>query len=180
METKRISEVMIPLQNYPHVHGNQSLKEAIREMESHQIEFLGKSTLPRVILVFDKDHQLTGIARRRDIMKGLEPEFLVSKPLSYGKNLYDVEVDPNLSEMSYDKLLKGILDRSKRPVSDIMLPVKLTISHDDHITKAIYEMVDRNLSLLPVIRDDRVVGVVRSVDIFRELSSLVLESEEVK
>ena len=75
-----------------------------------------------------------GVARRRDIMRGLEPEFLVSKPLSARKNLFDVQLDPNLSEMSYDRLLKGVFERSKRPISDVMLPVVATINHDDHVT----------------------------------------------
>lgn len=178
METKRISEVMIPLQDYPHVHSGQSLKEAIDEMENCQIEILGKKSLPRVILVFDMDNQLAGVARRRDIMRGLEPEFLVSKPLSIRKSLFDVQLDPNLSEMSYDRLLKGILERSKRPISDVMLPVNATINYDDHVVKAIYEMVDNNLSLLPVLKGNRVVGVVRSADVFRELAQLVLEPED--
>lgn len=175
METKKINEVMIPLEDYPHVHTGQSLKDAMHEMEESQIEFNGKKTLPRVILVFDLENQLVGIARRRDIMRGLEPEFLVRKPLSVRKSLFDFPLDPNLSEMSYDRLLTGVLERSKRPISDVMLQVEMTINYDDHIVKAIYEMVDNNLSILPVMKDDRVVGVVRSVDLFREFSHLIFD-----
>ena len=178
METKRIDEIMIPMGDYPHVHSGQTLKDAMREMEIYQIEFKGKKTLPRVILVLDEENQLVGVARRRDILRGLEPEFLVSKPLSVRKSLFDVKMDPNLSEMSYDKLFRGILERSNRPISEAMLPVNITIDHDDHLIKAIYEMVDGNVSLLPVLREGRVVGVVRSVDVFRELARLVLDSDD--
>ena len=179
MENKRVHEVMIPLEDYPVVYTDQTLKDAIREMEVCQIEFMGKKTAPRIILVFDLEDQLVGVARRRDIMRGLEPEFLVSKPLSARKSIFDVQLDPNLSEMSYDHLLKGVLERASRPISEIMLPVEATILHDDHVIKAIYEMVDCNLSLLPVLKDDRVVGVLRSVDVFRELSRYILDPDEI-
>jgi predicted transcriptional regulator len=39
--------------------------------------------------------------------------------------------------------------------------------------KAVCEMVDQNTSLLPVLKDDRVVGVVRSVEVLGELASAI-------
>jgi predicted transcriptional regulator len=54
-----------------------------------------------------------------------------------------------------------------------MIPIKVTIDHDDHIMKAIYELVDQNISLLPVLKDDNVVGVVRSVDVLNEIALII-------
>ena len=48
-----------------------------------------------------------------------------------------------------------------RLVGDFMIPIPATIDYEDHLTKAIYEMVDQNTSLLPVLKDGKVVGVVR-------------------
>ena len=120
-----------------------------------------------------------GAVRRRDIMRGLEPEFLVSKPLPHGKALFNVEMDANLPEMFFDRLISGIVERAKLPVSEVMRPVNVTIDFHDHIIKAIYEMVDSNLSLLPVLKAGRVVGVLRSVDVFQEVRKLLLGPEEV-
>ena len=47
------------------------------------------------------------------------------------------------------------------------------IQADDHIMKAVYEMVSRDLSLLPVLDGQRLVGVVRSVELFRELAEVL-------
>lgn len=52
---------------------------------------------------------------------------------------------------------------------------KAVINHDDHIGKAIYEMVDYNVSLLPVVKDNKIIGVLRSVELLHTLSSIVLE-----
>jgi hypothetical protein len=40
--------------------------------------------------------------------------------------------------------------------------------------KIIYEMVENNLSMIPVLENGSVVGVVRSVDVLDEVSKLVL------
>jgi hypothetical protein len=39
--------------------------------------------------------------------------------------------------------------------------------------KAICEMVDRDTSLLPVLKDGNVIGVVRSVDVLAEIALII-------
>jgi hypothetical protein len=43
--------------------------------------------------------------------------------------------------------------------------------------RAVYEMVSLNASLIPVVEGNELLGVVRSVDLFRELARLI-HSEE--
>ena len=104
MEVKRAGEMMIPLEEYPHVPYWFTLRQVIVELEKSEVDIAGRRSLPRVVLIFDEQYQLMGVARRRDIMRGLEPEFLTAKPLHYRKKLLDVKVDPNLSELSFDKI----------------------------------------------------------------------------
>ena len=174
LEVKRAADLMISLDEYPHIPHWFTLKQAIVEMEKSELEVEGRKSLPRIILVFDDQYQLMGTARRRDIMRGLEPKFLTSRSMEYRKKLFDVKVDPNISELSYDKLMKGIRERAERPISEVMLPIKETVDYDDHLAKVIYEMVDNNLSLLPVMKEGKVVGVIRSVDVFHEVAKMVM------
>jgi len=174
---KTAQDIMIPLEEYPFVPGTFTLRQTIEVMEKEELDINGKKSLPRFVLVFGEADELMGIARRRDILRGLEPEFLAEKPLQYRKKLFDVKVDPNLSELSYDKLLKGVRERSERPVSEVMRPIQATVNHDDHIIKVIYELVSTNVSLVPVLKDDRIIGVVRSVEVFHEISKLILHPE---
>jgi predicted transcriptional regulator len=170
---KRVGEIMIPVAQYPSVRDNTTLRKAIEVMVSAVLEVDRRKSLPRVLLVFDGIDVLVGTVRRRDIMQGLEPSFLVSQPLEYRKKLFDVAIDPNLSELSYDRVVKGIRAQAERPVSDVMRPIEATLDAEDHIGKAIYEMVSRNVSLIPVLRERQLVGVVRSVDVFHELAELL-------
>ena len=165
---------MVPLERYPSVRDNATLQEAIAVIESAQLEVDLRKSLPRVLLVFDEIDVMVGTVRRRDIMRGLEPKFLISQPLEYRKKLFDVAIDPNLSELSYDRVVKGIREQALRPVSDVMLPIEATIDAEDHIMKAAYEMVSLDLALIPVLHDGRLLGVVRSVDVFHEFAKLLL------
>jgi predicted transcriptional regulator len=48
------------------------------------------------------------------------------------------------------------------------------VQSDDHILRIIHEMIENDLSLIPVLREGRVVGVVRSVDLLNEIAEIVL------
>ncbi len=173
MPTRRVGEIMVPIAQYPSVRDTATLREAIAAIEGVQLEVALRKSLPRVLLVFDAIDVMVGYVRRRDIMRGLEPTSLISEPLDYKKKPFDVGVDPNLSELSYDRALKSILNQADRLVVEVMRPNDVLIDADDHVLKAVYEMVSYNLSHLPVIRDGHLVGVVRSVDVFHELAQIV-------
>lgn len=170
---KRVDEVMIPLDRYPSVQADETLLDAIEVIEGSQLEVGRRRSLPRVLLVLEDHDSLVGILRRRDIMRGLLPRFLVSEPMDYQKKLFDVAVDPNLSELPFDRLVTGIRQQAMRPVREVTQPVKATLRPDDHLMKAVYEMVSMNVSLIPVVQEDRVLGVIRSVDVFHELAEML-------
>lgn len=174
IETKSVHEIMIPIDRYPSVLSSCSLKNAIKVMEETQLDVGGQKSLPRALLVFDEDGNFKGCVRRRDIMAGLEPKFLVSEPIHYRMKLFDVNLDPNLSQMANRHVVKGIREQAERPVSDVTKPIETTLSYDDRIMKAMYESVVYGLNIIPVMRQGKVIGVVRSVELFHELAKLVL------
>ena len=174
MEMKRAGDIMIPLDKYPHIPYWFTLRQATAELENSEVEIEGRKSLPRVILIFDEKYSLMGMARRRDILRGLEPEFLVGRSIESRKTLFDVKVDPNLSEHSYDKLLEGIRRQAERKISEVMRPIVATVDYEDHLIKVIYELVDHGLSTIPVLKEGKVVGVVRSVDVFTQIANILL------
>jgi len=163
-------DIMVPLDEYPCIAHTLTLHDAIQEM-AVQILRRKQLSLPRVALVFDDDYEeLLGMLRRRDIMRGLEPSFLVSGPLGHQQKRFQLETDPNLAELSFEKIISHIRMRANRQVGELMIPIESTINGDDHITKVMYEMVNRNTSLLPVLEENKIVGVVRSVDVLSEIA----------
>jgi CBS domain-containing protein len=178
---KRVREMMIPLDKYPWVRIDDTLRHAVEVIEEAKLEVGRRASLPRVLLVFDHDDDLVGIVRRRDIMRGLEPSFLVRQPLEYRVKLFEVAADPNLSELSselskeagLERVVKGLREQASRPVGDVLRPIPTSLGPDDQVMKAVYEMVSLNQSLIPVVEDDKVIGVLRSVDVFHELALLL-------
>ena len=168
-----VRAVLIPIDRYPSVRDTATLREAIRVIESAQLEVKLRKSLPRCLLVFDGIGVMVGYVRRRDIMRGLEPRFLLTKPLEYRGKPFDIAIDPNLSELPFDRMVKAIRNQADRQVSEVMRPIEAILKADDHITKAVSIMVSLDLSLIPVLDGNELVGVVRSVDVFQELAKLV-------
>ncbi len=176
MDIRCARELMIPIEKYPTVSADMKISEAIAQFldGSHDIEADdGRRSVPRVLLVIGAGRELLGILRRRDIMRGLEPGFLRSEPQDSRKRIFPVRADPDLAELSYDRLLAPMKARVGRPITDVMQPIQVTVREDDHLFKIIDAMVDSNVSLVPVLKEGRVTGAVRSVDVLGEVSRIV-------
>lgn len=173
MASKNASEIMIPIEKYPKISFWSTLHQAVDKLEEATLEAHGKNSLPRALLVYDKEERILGIVRRRDILRGLEPKFLRTMSISHRKELFNIEVDANLVNLSTGKIGDTMRSQAKTPVSEVMKPIIATIRHDDHLAKVIYKMLSHDVNLLPVKKSDRIVGVVRSVDVFREIADLL-------
>jgi len=171
---KRAGDLMIPLDQYPHLPYWFTLRQAIAEMQTSEFNIRGRKSLPRVILVFDEKYRLLGLVRRRDLLRGLEPSFLSSPTAQADQDLLDFQSAGAFEDHSIDRVVSSIRERAERPVRDVMLPIAATADFNDNIMKLIYIMVSHNLHLLPVLKDGSVVGVVRTVDVFDEVAQLVL------
>lgn len=174
LSTKRAGELMIPLEKYPHIPFWFTLRQAIAVMVKSELDIDGKKSLPRALLVFDEHYHLLGCIRRRDILRGLEPKFLRTMSRPHRKSLFDVEIDPNLVDLSAGKISSAMSEQAEQSVSEVMTQIEATVSVDDHLAKVIYKMINKDLNLLPVTQNDKVVGVIRSVDVFEEIAQILL------
>ena len=170
MKLFRARDMMIPLDKYPHMPHWFTMRQALAEMEHTEFDVGGRKSLPRVVLVFDEEYSLLGIVRRRDILRGLEPGFL-SKVLSESER-WEEETGQRDKETTA-RVLEMIKDRAERPISDVMMRLETTVDIDDTIIAIANKIVDNNVSLLPVLEDGKVVGVVRTVEILHEVAKVV-------
>jgi len=162
---KKVKDLMIPLEDYPHIPYWFTLRQAMAIVREAAVKFEG-SFEPRAVLVFDEKYQLMGILTLRDIIKGLEPRFLKETEL--------VKADPNLAILMGDLFGPGLKEASQKPVSEVMSPIKITIQGSDPIAKAIFVMIKEGVGVMPVIQDNKVAGMIRLSDLFKEISDLVL------
>ena len=179
MFDKVVGDIMIPIEKYPHISYWDTLLHAMKLIEEIVIEVDGKQSLPRVLLVFGKDNNLVGMVRRRDILKGLEPKFLVKQSIQNRIRLFDAKENPKFANIDNKRILKGVMERVDTQIGNVMLPIQATINFEDHIFKAVYVMNLYKVSQLPVIKDDEVVGVVRTVEIFKTVSEVLLSEDYI-
>ncbi|MBW1953290.1 MAG: CBS domain-containing protein [Deltaproteobacteria bacterium] len=168
---KKVREIMIPLQDYPHIPYWFTLRQAVGLVRESAIKYAGVFE-PRSVLVFNEKYQIVGILTLRDIIKGLEPGFLKESEL--------IKLDPALAVVMEDLLGPAMERQAERPVGEVMSPIKVSVKADDSLVKALFLMVRENVGMMPVMEDDRVVGMLRLTDLFMEVSQALMEKTAPK
>ncbi|OGR24045.1 MAG: hypothetical protein A2139_01890 [Desulfobacca sp. RBG_16_60_12] len=115
---KKVKDLMIPLEDYPHIPHWFTLRQAMAIIRGAAVKFEGAFE-PRAALVFDEKYQLMGMLTLRDMIKGLEPSFLQETKL--------VKIDPNLTAIMGDFLGPNLKEHSQRLVSEVMSPIQVTV-----------------------------------------------------
>jgi Mg/Co/Ni transporter MgtE len=170
-DRKVAKDVMIGIFEYPHVPYWFTISQAIRIVK---VSFIStkKYPDPMAILVFDEKYNLMGTLTLKDILRGLEPQFL--KPSAKAQV---AEEDESALSLIWDTLFdKGSKEFTERPVSEIMTPAKYFVEPTDPLTKAAYLMLHHDLILLPVLENKKkFVGLVRMIEIFDSISDAILK-----
>jgi len=143
--SKIVKDVMISISKYPHVPHWFSISKAIK-IARLSLFNVKEYPVPTAILVLDEKYNLVGTLTLEEILKGLG----------------------TLSGEEAKKI-------AERPVSEIMSPAKFFVEPKDPISKAASLMVQNNLILLPVLEDKRFVGLLRTIEIFDEMTSSILK-----
>jgi CBS-domain-containing membrane protein len=162
---KKVTDLMIPLEDFPHIPYWFTLRQAMAIIREAVAKFAGAFE-PRALLVFDEKYQLMGILTLRNMIKGLEPSFL--------QETGRVALDPNLTILMGDLLGPNMRLASQRPVNEVMCPIQVTVDANDPVAKALYLMIRENVGFLPVIKAGKVAGMIRLSDLFNEVAQLVL------
>lgn len=171
MAEKVVKDLMIDVFEYPHMPYWFTIKQAIGIIKN---SLLGseKCIHPQAVLVFDEKYNLMGILTLKEILHGLEPRFLSASTKAQGMS---PDKDDSLSIVWASLFTKECKERAEKPVSEVMIPVKSYVSPDDEIAKAAYIMVHENLQLIPVIKSGKIMGIVRMIEVFQDVSEVVLK-----
>ena len=167
---KTARDVMIDLDRYPHALDTQTLWDAVELLQKAQIDFGGHVSMPRVVLVFDAENHFLGMARRRDILRGLEPEFHQDFVESHPEAHFSAEIDPNLSDLVGEADSERLRARLDKPLRDVVREMPAKVAVDDSLMKVVRELVGKDTHIAAVLDDSQVVGVVRSLDVLRAVT----------
>jgi CBS domain-containing protein len=174
MNSIRAEDIMIPLDSYPHVPYWFSLRQAIAVMEKSQFEIEGRQSLPRVILVFDEKYQLMGMVRRRDILRGLVPDAMQESIERKGESDPAHKRDTRQTGVPVHDITDEISTRAERPIRDVIAPIRVTLPSDTPIIDIATALVINNVSFVPITKNGKVSGVIRSNDVLLRLRRIII------
>ncbi|MBO8128308.1 MAG: CBS domain-containing protein [Peptococcaceae bacterium] len=156
---KSVKDLMLPLADCPAVSPDDTVQRAVTLLKK------GAVSGHQFVLVMNDSGQPVGLLSRRALLRILEPKFVVT----------DRWALPVFWNGFFTDKCK---EEAKKKVKDIMRPINvLTVETDDPITKALHIMVSNHIGILPVLKDGKVVGVLRLHEIFQEFAGLVADPD---
>ena len=153
---KRVQDIMVPVEDYATVFLENTLRDAIFVLKSTFYSVCTDgSQAHRSVLVFDNRRRLVGTLSFRDVIGSFKV--------------------PEDSPKHWEGLLRKLcLFHAGMRVKEIMKPVgKTKVQAHDSIISAIYLLINEDLELVPVEENGIIVGMIRSVEIFKEVSEIV-------
>lgn len=175
-DDKLVKHFMIDIFSFPHIPYWFTLKQAmgiIKKVVYESDESTDiKPVRPIMVMVFDEKYQFLGTLTHINILHGLLPQFL--KPAVKAQVLRE---DEDALSVLWDTLFESESKTfAQKPVKDVMVPVNQFVTPDDPMSKAAYKMLHHNLILLPVLDEKKkLTGVIRMIEIFDELTDIILE-----
>jgi len=162
---KPLRELMVPVERYSTVTPNMTFRDACMVLrQSYVSPRTGKVTEMghRAVLVLNKQREPVGIMRIHDFLQGLEPDYLKNSDYASfytGMVIGQCRLESNL------------------PVSKFMSPIQETISADATLIEALHRLGVTRYQSLPVVDNGKVIGILRAIDVFLEVTRLIMEVE---
>jgi len=167
-----VRDLYVSIDEYPHISADAPIAEAFAVINSA----LEAHTRYRSMLVHDKYGYLKGYLTMRDLIHAVA-DFQHGKQPAY-RYYHPFEGIPEdftaLSLIWQEGFMLKITEETLTPVHEVMTQVKDTVSLDDPFGKCVYLMLAGDVRMLPVVEENnRVLGVVRLVDLFQRIAGAI-------
>jgi CBS domain-containing protein len=174
-----VKDLMVPLHEYATVPEDATLSEAVLALERAQSEFDQNRYRHRAVLILDKNDNVIGKVSQLDILRAMEPKY------------DDMGDHIPLTRFGYSrKFMSSMLEKFSlwdTPIQDICkksMGLKVTsfmyvpsegeyVEENATLTDAIHHLVMGHHQSLLVTKEDKIVGILRLTDVFREVTQIV-------
>ena len=172
MDTYKIKDLMVPLDEYATVNENATLYEAVVILEKTQAEFDRSRYRHRAVLVLDKNGNVAGKLSQLDVLRALEPKYQeMLKPggvqgSGFSKEFIQSMIrDYNLFENPLTDLCRKAGEQKVKqfmhnPTEGEYVDVNASLG------EAIHQFVIGQHQSLLVTHDQNIVGILRLTDVF--------------
>lgn len=184
MKPYKVSELMIPLSDYPTVDENALFCDAVYAIEHAQERFNKRRLNVRAVIVLDRNRKVVGKIGYMDFLQGLEPTYGNIPEFSHlGANFTADFIKAqfrqhNLWQKPIDQICKKA---TRRKVKDFMHTPSADeyISVDDTLDEAVYHLIMTKRQSLLVRQGKDVVGILRLTDVVEKVFEFIHLCENV-
>lgn len=183
MKTIFVKDLMRPLSEYKTISTEANLFEAAQALEKVQEEFEQNPKLHKILLIADENGEIVGKISQLDVLRFLEPK---GKPIESSKALSRFGVSSGYLKPMFKQcafwsrpLMDICRDAGKLKVKKLVhAPVEGEfVAENASLAEAIHQLnLEHHQSLL-VTRGQKIVGVLRQTDIFKEVSQTLATCE---
>ena len=161
-----VKDLIIPLEQFPHVQSEAPVHEAVGLLFSH-VNGSGRLQYDE-LLVISADNQYVGRLTVRGILTCYFPTLFATgdKQIFAGKK----EKFSDLAILMEDSSQGECKRQGALPVADYMAPPLKSVKAGMHPLHAAEIMMNENETCLPVVEDGILIGLVRLIDIFHTLA----------
>ncbi len=186
MDKRKVKDIMIPLSEYATVNENDTLEKAIKTLYQSQKKISADAYKHRAILAYDKTGTITGKVSELDILKALEPKYSLFGHTDYlakmGLSRFGLSNDFLHSLIEnydlWDENCESLVKKTKnRKVKEIMYSPQEGeyVNEDITIPEAIHQFIMGHHQSLLVLKQDKVIGILRLTDIFKLICDLIIK-----
>jgi len=174
-EESTVEAVMVPIEDYTTLRGNQTIGEAIEKLKKSFVSQLSTSRIMetghRSVLVFDEKGKVMGILAITDLLQAIMPAYLSAPKPSMADS---IQYSPMFWKGMFKREVKVLV---RKKVEAVMSPAPLAIDAGSNLMEAAYLMVMNRERRLVVVKSGQVVGVLREQDLFFEMERILREVE---
>ena len=173
-EEKKAGDIMIPIEDYTTIDPDGTIKEGIKRLKRSFENAPSTSRIMeaghRSILVLDNRKELVGTLSILDLIEAVRPAYLSAPKPSMADSM---QYSPMFWSGLFTTQAKGFVGRK---IKDVMSDAPLKIDQDTNLMEIANLMFTEKRRRMAVIREGKVVGVVREQEIFFEMAKIILKA----
>ncbi|WP_457551777.1 CBS domain-containing protein [Desulfobacula sp.] len=185
MKNIKVKELMVPLSEYATVNEDDTLETAIKTLYAFNKKIIKHKFKHRAVLVYDANGNISGKVSSLDVLRSLEPKYSqfghIDQIAKMGLSRFGLSNDfvqslvenYNLWDEDCDSLVKKA---KKRKVKEIMHSPHEGeyVNEDVFIPEAIHRFILGYHQSLLVVKQEKVIGILKLTDIFTLIRDLIL------
>ncbi len=179
MERIKVKDLMVPLDQYVCVSQDDTLFEAVVELEQAQAKYMSRGYPHRAVLVCDKEGKVIGKLAYLDVLRALEPRYSELTDMKKVSG-FGLSSDFMKSMMNRYELWKAPLEDLCHKAAQVQLGSIVSaplegevIDQNATLDKAVHQMIMGHHQSLLVTSEGSIVGILRLTDVFREVSDRI-------